>query len=233
MASSGICTSAGLSLVACSVRERDVEQPAALLVREALELPKAQSGRAETITALLGALLTKSPHTAAHCVRVGAYAALLARSLDLPETRIHHVERCGLLHDIGKLGIPQEVLEKEGPLTPGEWELVRLHPLIGTAVLQGIPWLAATLPAIAMHHERWDGAGYPHGVSGHAIPLEARIVGLCDAYDTMTSERSYKPRMAVDQAMGRLREDAGTHFDPELVAIFLQEVLPELPEGRI
>ncbi len=233
MVGSGFCTTAGSKQMALRHRKCEWKQPAATLVRDALALPKALIGREETISALLNALASKSPHTAAHCNRVGAYAARLASALDFPEARVKHVERCGLLHDVGKLAIPEDLLEKPGRLTCDEWDLIKLHPVIGASVLRNIPWLAATLPAVAMHHERWDGQGYPYGVAGEAIPLEARIVAVCDAYDTMTSERPYKSPMRAEEAMARIQEGANAHFDPDLVQIFLHEVLAALPHGRI
>ncbi|MFZ5826918.1 MAG: HD-GYP domain-containing protein [Bacillota bacterium] len=208
-------------------------QPPAVLVRAALSLPKAMTGSEETISALLGAVEAKSPHTANHLVRVGRYAGLLAGALDLPEAHVGHLERCGLLHDVGKLGVPERVLEKPGKLTSEEWGLIQLHPVIGASVIRGCPSLTPLLPAIAMHHERWDGKGYPYGAAGSAIPLEARILSICDAFDTMTSERPYKAPMAVEEACRHLSESAGSQLDPELVPIFLEQVVQSLPGGVI
>jgi putative nucleotidyltransferase with HDIG domain len=185
------------------------------------------------IGALFGALDAKSPQTASHCFRVGNYAGLLALALDLPEAQVMQVGRCGLLHDVGKLGIPEGVLEKPGQLTADEWGLIKLHPVIGASVLHGCPSLAALIPAIAMHHERWDGRGYPYGKSGEEIPLEARLIAVCDAFDTMTSERPYKAPMEVEEALYRLKEAAGTQFQPELVARFAGAVVPSLPGGLV
>lgn len=208
-------------------------QPPAVLVRAALSLPKAMTGSEETITALLGAVEAKSPHTAGHLVRVGRYAGLLAGALELPEAQVGHIERCGLLHDVGKLGVPEGVLEKPGKLTTEEWGLIQLHPIIGASVIRGCPSLAPLLPAIAMHHERWDGSGYPYGAAGTAIPLEARILSICDAFDTMTSERPYKLPMVDEEACRRLKESVGGQFDPELVPIFVEQVVKPLAAGVI
>lgn len=216
-----------------AIRIDNWDRPPAVLVRAALALPKAVSGKEELISALLGALDAKSPHTAVHCVRVGRYAGLLAAAMGLPEAQVVQVERCGLLHDVGKVGIPEGVLEKPGKLTAEEWGLIKLHPVIGASVLRGCPSMVAILPAITMHHERWDGRGYPYGVTGADIPLEARIIAVGDAFDTMTSERPYKEPMPVEEACQRLREAAGTQFDPELVRFFLEQVVPSLPKGLL
>ncbi|MFZ5814999.1 MAG: HD-GYP domain-containing protein [Bacillota bacterium] len=200
-------------------------QSSAVLVRTALALPKTLHGPAEIISALLGALNAKSPHTASHCLRVGEYARQLAAALDMPEAQVDHVERCGLLHDVGKLGVPEAVLDKSGRLTEEEWGLIKLHPIIGAAVLRGCPSLQPLVPAIAMHHERWDGEGYPYGARGMEIPVEARILTICDAFDTMTSERPYKRAMEADTACFRLMEAKGSQFEPELVDLFIEQVV--------
>lgn len=232
MAMTGTCRLAGWNH-ALAMQIDDWNQPPAVLVRAALALPKALTGSEETISALLGAVDAKSPHTASHLVRVGQYAGLLAAALDLPEAQVWHVERCGLLHDVGKLGVPEGVLDKPGKLSSEEWGLIKLHPIIGASVLRGCPSMAALLPAIAMHHERWDGRGYPYGVAGEMIPLEARILSICDAFDTMTSERPYKEPMEVKEACRRLTEAAGTQLDPELVPVFIEQVVEGLPGGVI
>lgn len=231
MAITGTCTPGGWNQ-SLAIRIDNGDQTPAVLVRAALALPKALSTRGEIIGALLGAVEAKSPHTASHLVRVGRYAGLLASVMDLPEAQIRHIERCGLLHDVGKLGVPEGVLEKPGRLTNEEWGLIKLHPIIGASVLRACPSMSVVLPAVAMHHERWDGKGYPYGVSGAEIPLEARIISICDAYDTMTSERPYKGPMESEDACRRLAQAAATQFDPDLVSLFVDQVVPALP-GRL
>ena len=199
------------------------------LLRERGGTRKAELSSAEEATiAFMSALLAKSPITAAHGARVARYAATTALALHLPEAKVCHVERCGLLHDIGKIGINEDVLEKPGKLTDQEWALMKTHPDLGVQILKPCRSLAPILPAIAMHHERYDGKGYPIGVQGPDIPLEARIVNICDAYDTMTSNRPYRPSLDPDEAVSRLLQGAGTQFDPDLIRIFTADVLGSL-----
>jgi putative nucleotidyltransferase with HDIG domain len=185
----------------------------------------------EAVAALVGALQVNSRVTGEHCLRVSGYAAAMAEALALPDTQIRHIERCGLLHDIGKMGIRTEVLEKPGALSPDEWTLMKAHPTLGVEMLQYTRSLAPFLPAVALHHERFDGKGYPFGIPGADMPLEARVISICDAYDTMTSHRPYRAALSPDEAMRRMQEGAGTQFDPRLVRIFLTRVIPRLPNG--
>jgi putative nucleotidyltransferase with HDIG domain len=177
-------------------------------------------------------LQRRSVVTAHHCARVARYAAALAEAVALPEPQVRRIEICGLLHDVGKLGISRDVLEKPGPLDPLEWRLMRTHTQIGVRVLSAQERLASILPAIAMHHERFDGRGYPYGAKGLDIPLEARIIAVCDAYDTMTSDRPYRKALPADEAIDRIEAGAGTQFDPALAYIFTAQVAPSLPGYR-
>jgi len=188
-------------------------------------------GAEESTIAFLSSLRAKSPVTAVHCARVARYAAAMAHAIGLPESGICHVERCGLLHDIGKLGVTNDVLEKPGRLEPDEWGQMKQHPEIGVRILEPCRSLHSILPAIGMHHERFDGGGYPFGVSRVDIPIEARIVNLCDAYDTMTSDRPYRLALEPDEAHSRLRAGRGTQFDPSLVEAFTSGVFPTLSNG--
>jgi HD-GYP domain-containing protein (c-di-GMP phosphodiesterase class II) len=123
----------------------------------------------------------------------------------------------GWLHDVGKVGIPDHILTKPGPLDPAEWQTIRTHPTLGQDLLNRIPRLADAATAVRSHHERWDGTGYPDGLVGDQIPLEARIVAAADAYSAMTSDRSYHPALPPNQALAELATCAGTHFDPNVV----------------
>lgn len=172
------------------------------------------------------ALQNHSPDTWQHALRVGRYAAALALALDLPEHRVSHLERCGLLHDVGKLVISRHVLEKPGRLSEQEWVLIREHPGTGARLLRPHRCLDAVLPAVAMHHERIDGTGYPYRLTGEEIPLDARIVSVCDAYDTMTSDRPYCRAYSPEEASFRLRQGAGTQFDARLTEAFVGLVVP-------
>lgn len=190
-------------------------------------------GPEEATVAFMSALRAKSPSTAQHCARVARYSAAAGLALGMSEVGVCQVERCALLHDVGKLGVADSVLEKPGDLTATEWEQIRLHPEMGVRILRPCRSLEAILPAIAMHHERLDGAGYPLRVSGEAIPIEARIVNICDAYDTMTSDRPYRTALQVDEALERLLLGAGSQFDPRLVNVFTREVVPGLAGGLV
>lgn len=190
-------------------------------------------GPEEATAAFMSALRAKSPSTAQHCARVARYSATAGLALGMTENGVCQVERCALLHDVGKLGVTDSVLEKPGDLTAAEWEQIRLHPEMGVRILKPCRSLEAILPAIAMHHERIDGTGYPLRVGGDAIPLEARIVNICDAYDTMTSDRPYRVALGVDEAMGRLQLGTGSQFDPRLVEVFTRDVIPRLSGGVV
>jgi len=188
-------------------------------------------GAEESTIAFLSSLQAKSPVTAVHCARVARYSAAVAHAIGLSESGICHVERCGLLHDIGKLGVRNDVLEKPGQLNPDEWGQMKLHPEIGVRILEPCRSLHSILPAIGMHHERFGGGGYPYGVGQAEIPIEARIVNLCDAYDTMTSDRPYRAALLPDEAHRRLKQGRGTQFDPSLVEAFTSSVFPTLSNG--
>ena len=126
-----------------------------------------------------------------------------------------------LLHDIGKIGIPDAILLKRGPLTPAEWKIMRTHPEIGRRLVEKIPFLQGAIPIVYHHHERWDGTGYPLGLRGEAIPLEARIFAVADALDAMTFDRPYSRAISFDAAREEIRRCSGSHFDPAVVDTFL------------
>jgi HD-GYP domain-containing protein (c-di-GMP phosphodiesterase class II) len=127
----------------------------------------------------------------------------------------------GLMHDVGKIGIPEAVLTKPGRLTTEEFAQIKLHPQIGHGILEGIPGLAAMLPGVLHHHERWAGGGYPAGIAGEQIPLIARVLALADAFDAMSSNRSYRPALSRAQVFAEIRTGNGQQFDPSLVGTFL------------
>jgi HD-GYP domain-containing protein (c-di-GMP phosphodiesterase class II) len=127
-----------------------------------------------------------------------------------------------LLHDIGKIGIPDAILLKPGPLTPDEWTIMRRHPDIGKRLIEGIPFLRGAVPIVYSHHEKWDGSGYPLALKGEDIPLGARIFSVVDAFDAMTFDRPYSRAVPFEAAKSEIKRCAGTHFDPAVVAAFLQ-----------
>jgi putative nucleotidyltransferase with HDIG domain len=163
---------------------------------------------------------SKDAYTQGHCVRVADLACAVARRAGVAPHRLFWVRVGALLHDVGKIDIPAEILNKPGRLSAEEWALMRSHPEAGVELLKGIDFPEDVLPVILSHHEKWDGSGYPHGLTGESIPLVARILGLADAYDALTTARSYKPGLPHARAMEIIRGDAGTHFDPSLVPLF-------------
>jgi HD-GYP domain-containing protein (c-di-GMP phosphodiesterase class II) len=174
-----------------------------------------------TITALAKAIEARDRHTGAHIERVQEYSVAIARQLGLDEETIWRVGVGAMLHDLGKIGVPDAVLNKRAELTPAETEIMRRHPVIGAGLLEADPALTIALPAVLHHHERWDGDGYPHGLSGERISLEGRIVCVADAYDAMVSDRPYRSRLAEARALERIAEGMGSQFDPEVARAFL------------
>ena len=178
----------------------------------------------ETIEALVSALEARDPYTQAHAGRIRDTALALAGALQLSMEQRRAVRLGSILHDVGKIGISDSILLKAGPLTDEEWKIMRSHPEIGERMLQGIDFLAPALPTIRHHHERWDGTGYPDKIAGESIPIGARIVAVCDAFDAMTSDRPYRAALPLDAALEELQKNAGTHFDPQCVDVLVDVV---------
>jgi ribonuclease P protein subunit RPR2 len=199
-------------------------------LRHLLEIERGQrlllaEGYRETVTALATALETKDSGTAIHSQRVQHYAIELARSLGSELVEDPSAEYGFLLHDVGKIGIPDKVLLKPGPLTDPERRLMQTHTILGEQLLRGVSFLqGGGLEVVRSHHERWDGSGYPDGLPGDRIPLGARIIFVADAYDAMTSERVYRRRVLPEQAIAELRRCAGSQFDPEIVDALADEL---------
>jgi len=177
-----------------------------------------------TIKALLTALDAKDKYTAGHCSRVTDYAVLIGRVMGLEEEKLKNIEEAGLFHDIGKIGIPEHILNKKDTLTNDEFELIKKHPAIGATIIESISYFAHQSSIVRHHHERWDGRGYPDQLKGEEIPLEARILAVADTYDAMTSDRPYRSRMSKDKALTIIKECMGTQFDPEVVQAFLKVI---------
>ncbi|MFJ7070038.1 HD-GYP domain-containing protein [Streptomyces sp. NPDC101115] len=170
-----------------------------------------------TIRALVQAVDIKDRYTRGHSERVGHASVLIARELGMDEPRLEVARFAGILHDVGKLGVPTRVLRKDGPLTPDERRVIELHPEYGHEMVRGIGFLGEARTAILHHHERMDGSGYPYGLKGHQIPEYARVVAVADAFDAMTSTRSYSRARPVGTALTELQRCAGTQFDPRMV----------------
>ncbi|QPK47895.1 HD-GYP domain-containing protein [Streptomyces gardneri] len=175
-----------------------------------------------TIRALVQAVDIKDRYTRGHSERVGHASVLIARELGMAEDRLDVVRFAGILHDVGKLGVPTRVLRKDGPLTPEERSVIELHPEYGHEMVRGIGFLGEARDAILHHHERMDGSGYPYGLHGEQIPEFARVVAVADAFDAMTSARSYSRARPVPTAVAELERCAGSHFDPRMVAALVR-----------
>jgi response regulator RpfG family c-di-GMP phosphodiesterase len=186
----------------------------------------------QTLEALGAALDSRDVGTESHSRRVHGYSLALAREHGLPTNQMADLAPGVLLHDIGKIGIPDAILLKPGPLTPDEWKVMRSHPEIGKRLIEKIPFLHDAIPVVWCHHEKWDGSGYPQGLAGEDIPLYARIFMVVDAFDAMTFDRPYSKAIPFEAAIAELKRCAGTHFDPRIVESFLRVPLPLLEEIR-
>jgi diguanylate cyclase (GGDEF)-like protein/putative nucleotidyltransferase with HDIG domain len=180
-----------------------------------------------TIEALALAIDAKDQTSQSHIRRVQLYAAALARSLGMSENDIQGVKTAALLHDIGKLAVPEHILSKPGPLTPEEFQKIRAHPKVGADIISAVPFPYPVSPLILSHHERWDGKGYPAGLKGDEIPLGARILSVVDYFDALMAERPYHKAMGFDAAIGLLQQEAAKGLDPNVVNKFI-ELLPAL-----
>jgi diguanylate cyclase (GGDEF)-like protein/putative nucleotidyltransferase with HDIG domain len=175
----------------------------------------------DTVTSLALAIDAKDHYTQGHSLKVAAYAVLLCEAMGMSEIETEEVRLGALLHDIGKVGIPENILNKSGPLNPDEWETMKQHVTFGAKILEPLRAIARIRKIVGHHHEYFDGSGYPDGVNGELIPLGARIVAIADAYDTITSDRTYKKGRTPEDAMAELERCAGTQFDAELVRLFV------------
>jgi HD-GYP domain-containing protein (c-di-GMP phosphodiesterase class II) len=174
-----------------------------------------------TIEGWSRALDLRDKETEGHSQRVTEMTIRLARALNIPDSQLTLIRRGALLHDIGKMGIPDAILLKPGPLSEKEWEIMRLHPAYAHELLSGISYLGNALDIPYCHHEKWDGTGYPRGLAGETIPVAARIFALADVWDALSSERPYRAAWPPDRVIAYIREQPGKHFDPAVVAAFL------------
>jgi HD-GYP domain-containing protein (c-di-GMP phosphodiesterase class II) len=175
-----------------------------------------------TLRALTAAIDAKDHYTRGHSDRVGLLAQKMARALNLPAKTIEEYRVAGLVHDVGKIGVPETVLCKAAKLTDEEFALIKQHPEIGHAILKDIPPLADILPGVLYHHERWDGKGYPHRIAGENVPFIARVLALADTFDAMSSNRAYRSARPREATLAEIRKCAGTQFDPALTETFCQ-----------
>jgi HD-GYP domain-containing protein (c-di-GMP phosphodiesterase class II) len=200
---------------------------AAASVRDGRE--RLQAAYVQFIGSLANALDARDPYTSGHSARVSEFACAIGRLLPLDRESLEQIRIGALLHDIGKIGISDQVLQKPGQLTREEFDIIKQHPSIGRRILEGVSGFEPYLASVELHHENWDGTGYPRGLAGEDVPLAARIIHIADAYDAMTSDRPYRRGMSHRRAMAILAECAGTQFDPHLVAAFQR--IASLPDG--
>lgn len=175
-----------------------------------------------TIRALAETIDAKDPSTRGHSDWVSKYALMIGRSLGLSNERLEHLKYAGYLHDIGKIGIADEVLRKPEQLSEDEWRQMKKHPLVSSKILEPVQLSSTIKDAVKHHHERFDGKGYPYGLSGSAIPLESRILAVADSFEAMTADRHYRKALSDEQAVAELKRCAGSQFDPDIVEAFLK-----------
>jgi putative nucleotidyltransferase with HDIG domain len=185
---------------------------------------------ASTVRSLVAAIEAKDPYTGGHSERVADYACRLAERIGMPKTEIDLIERAALLHDVGKIGISLDILVSPEKLSPDEINAIREHPALGSDLAADVEFLSDIVDIVRHHHERCDGAGYPDGLVGERISIPTRILAVADAYDAMTSDRAYRPRMTDAQAREELHRVADSQFDGEIVRQFT-DMLAEDPNG--
>jgi len=205
--------------------EELVEERTAKLQQSYRTLKKAHL---DSVKVLAEAIDAKDPYTRGHSDRVKRMSLAIAKKMGFSEERLENLEYGALLHDIGKIGIKDEVLQKQGPLSNEEYQYIREHPLIGVKIVEGVEFFKDKIPMIRHHHEHYDGRGYPDGLSGEAIPLEARIISLPDAFDAMTSARPHRGVMPLQNVLAELEKCKGRQFDPKMLEIFLREKIYKL-----
>jgi response regulator RpfG family c-di-GMP phosphodiesterase len=205
--------------------ERLVEERTAKLQQAYRILKKAHL---DSVKVLAGAIDAKDPYTRGHSDRVTRMSLKIAFQFGFAEDRLESLEYGALLHDIGKIGIKDEVLQKPGTLDSEEYQYIQEHPLIGIKIIEGLDFFKDKIPMIRHHHEHYDGSGYPDGLLGAAIPLEARIIAVPDAFDAMTSARPHREMMSLQDVLMELEKCKGTQFDPKISEIFLHEKIYKL-----
>jgi putative two-component system response regulator len=199
-------------------------------VRSAMRMRRAILGMESAhavVAALANAVEAKDLVTERHCQRLASLSGLLAQRIDLPIDDREAIVYGALLHDVGKIGVPEAILQKPGPLTEDEWAVVRRHPQIGERICKPLAFSERYVPIVRHHHERWDGAGYPDRLAGELVPVGARIVALADALDAMTQDRPYRRGMPLEAALAEIRRETGRQFDPGLAPEFVAMIESE------
>ena len=197
----------------------------------AIELGQQAKGAAlDSVRALARAVEAKDPYTRQHSEAVSRYAEAIAREMNLPDPVRKSVRYAAVLHDVGKIGIPDSILTKPGPLSPEERELIAQHPQIGANIVSHVSCMRREVPFIKHHHENWDGSGYPAGLKSTAIPIGARVLRVADSFDALLSERSYKQSMSWDDALKEIRAGAGSMYDARVVAALEEAIRNGIPD---
>lgn len=183
-----------------------------------------------SLLALVAALDAREHDTELHSLRVRAYALRLGRELGLDQNKMQILGQASLLHDVGKIGTPDGILLKPGPLDDDEWKIMRQHPETGRRLLLSVPFLKDAAEIVYSHHERYDGSGYPRGHSGEQIPFGARIFAVADVFDALSSDRPYRKKMSYEEVKEKIKKESGAHFDPKVVEAFMQVSASEWDE---
>jgi diguanylate cyclase (GGDEF)-like protein/putative nucleotidyltransferase with HDIG domain len=183
-----------------------------------------QPNYTSTIYALAAAIDAKDHYTFGHSQRVANYVTILANEISLDKAHIEVLQEAALLHDIGKLGIPENILTKAGRLTDEEFEIIKKHVEMSITIIKHLPTLNHVIPAVIGHHERWDGKGYPRGLKGENIPFSARCLAIADAFDALTSNRPYRAGLTINSALAEIKNNLGTQFDPAMANLFIKLV---------
>jgi putative nucleotidyltransferase with HDIG domain len=199
------------------VEKRVLERRAAEGERLRGERDASEKNAIEAVMALVQAVYSKDSYTRGHMERVGLYANCVAEKLGLEARRRKIIERAGILHDIGKIGTPDLILNKAGKLTQEEFLVIQLHPNVGAQIVRPITVLGEVAPLVRQHHEKWDGSGYPDRISKEQITVEARILAIADVFDALHSDRAYRPGLPLEKTMQIIKDGRGSHFDPEVV----------------
>ncbi|MCS7234485.1 MAG: GAF domain-containing protein [Armatimonadota bacterium] len=211
---------------------RAVAELGASALSRACAFAELEQAYIDAVLSLARAVDARDAYTADHSERMARWAETVARRMGCSPSEVREVRWAALLHDIGKLGVPDAVLRKPGPLAPEEWEVVRRHPVLGEEILKPVRRLAGVAKLVRHHQERWDGNGYPDGLRGEQIPLGARILAVVDAYTAMTDHRPYRPARSHEEAVAELRRCAGAQFDPEVVRAFVEALQSEQTPSR-
>jgi putative nucleotidyltransferase with HDIG domain len=202
------------------VEKRRLQRQAAEAERLRGERSASERNAIEAVMALVQAVYSKDSYTRGHMERVGLYANVIAAKMGLDAGRQKRIERAGILHDIGKIGTPDVILNKAGKLTQEEFLVIQLHPNVGAQIVRPITVLGEVAPLVRQHHEKWDGSGYPDRISKEQISVEARILAISDVFDALHSDRAYRTGLPVEKTVQIIRDGRGSHFDPEVVDCF-------------